>query len=652
MRLVPYLAVAAAAVVFLVSCSSPPEVDYSGSTSTWPEYGSDSGGASYSPVTQINRANVHTMEVAWEYHTGDVSDGDGDVRSGTAFEATPIVVEDSMYLCSPFNRVIALNPETGEEKWAYDPEIDLRGRYANQLVCRGVSYWLDSENNGACSERIFTATNDARLIALDAASGQPCENFGDAGTVDLTLGIGETKWQGEYQVTSAPTVAADLIVVGSAVSDNARVNAPSGVVRAYRARTGALAWAWDPAPAEMRAALKEAEGPPDYVLGTPNVWGPMSLDAERDLLFAPTGNSAPDFYGGHRNGIDKYASSVVALRASTGEVVWSFQTVHHDVWDYDVAAQPTLAVIPLDGQDVPAVIQATKMGHVFILHRETGKPLFPVEERSVPQHGVEGEQLSPTQPFPVKPPRLTTVDFSKEDAWGVTPWDRGDCQEAFDNLRYDGIFTPPGLQGALLYPGNAGGTNWGGVATDSNRNLLLVNVLNLGFSVTLFPAEDYRRLREENPDEEISPQAGTPYGMRREIVVSRWGIPCTPPPWGTLAAIDFRTGDIVWQKPFGTVEDLADLPITYEIGMGNVGGPMMTAGGLTFIGALDSYLRAFESETGELLWKGRLPAGAQANPMTYRLGPGSKQFVVVAAGGHAKGGSVLGDSVVAFALPD
>lgn len=653
MRAIHLVSAIALAILLLVGCGSIPETDYAGPTATWPQVGLDTGGSRYSPLTQINRENVEALEIAWEYHTGDVSDGDGDIESTSAFEATPIVVDDTMYLCSPFNRVIALNPETGTEKWTYDPEIDLQGRYANQFVCRGVAYWTSSETGGACTETIFTATNDARLIAVDAASGTPCTGFGDGGTVDLTIGIGETQWDGEYQVTSAPTVVGELVVVGSAISDNARVNAPSGVVRAYDARTGALAWAWDPAPAAMRAELAETDGSSEYVLGTPNVWGPMSYDPKRDLLFMPTGNSAPDFYGGHRNGIDEYASSVVALRGTTGEVIWSFQTVHHDVWDFDVAAQPSLAMIPIDGEEVPAVIQATKMGMVFVLHRETGEPLFPVEELPVPQGGVEGELLSATQPFPTKPPRLTAANLDPEGGWGFLPWNNSECQEAVQALRYEGIFTPPSLEGTLIFPGNAGGTNWGGVATDKDRKLLLVNVLNLAFKVRLFPTADYERERRENPGKEISPQTGTPYGMERELVVSSMDIPCTPPPWGTLAAIDLATGEIAWQEPFGSIEDMVGLPITYEIGLGNLGGPMTTAGGLTFIGGLDNSFRAFDTETGALLWKTTLPAGSPAIPMTYRLTESSKQFVVISAGGFGRNGMTkMGDSVVAFTLPD
>lgn len=635
----------------IAGCQGPLEIDYSGPTADWPEFGSVAGGNQYSPLTQVNGENVERLEIAWEFHTGDVSDGEGEVESTTAFEATPIVVDETLYFCSPFNRVFALEPESGKQIWTYNPKIDLSGRYANQLVCRGVSYWQGSDGGGACETRIFTATNDARLIALDAASGKPCAAFGEAGEVDLTDGVGKIQWHGEYQITSAPTVAGDLVAVGSAVSDNARVDAPSGVVRAYDARTGELRWAWDPAPLDSDGESEAGSEPvARYRLGTPNVWGPMSFDAERDLLFAPTGNSAPDFYGGHRDGIDKYASSVVALRASTGEVAWSFATVHHDVWDYDVAAQPTLAEIEHNGEIVPAVIQGTKMGHVFVLHRDTGEPLFPVEERPVPQDGVPGEKLSPTQPFPVMPPPLGLRTLSGEDAWGLTPWDAGKCREKIEALRNDGPFTPPSLQGSLMLPGNAGGTNWGGVAVAPDQNVMVLNVLNIAFAVRLLPAEQYEQARQDNPGAEISPQRGTPYAVHRGMMNSPWDIPCVPPPWGTLAAVDLTTGEVRWETEFGSLRDFTPVPYPIELGTGNVAGPLVTGGGLIFIGALDNYLRAYDVQSGELLWKGRLPASAQANPMTYRLRESSKQFVVVAAGGHGRANTVLGDSLVAFAL--
>ena len=374
----------------------------------WPSYGGDLGGRRYSPLTGITPQNVGGLEVAWTYHTGDVSDGRGAIPSTTAFEATPILVDGVLYICSPFNRVTALDPETGAVHWTFDPEIDLSGRYANQLICRGVSAWVDAdrEPGAACRRRIFMGTNDAFLIALDAETGTPCADFGEAGRVDLNRGVGDQRWQGEYQVTSPPAVVRDLVVVGSAVSDNARIDAPSGVVRAFDARTGTLRWAWDLAPPEFEPG-PDNTGDHGWALGTANVWAPMSVDEERDLVFVPTGNPAPDYYRGSRAYMDYYGSSTVALRGSTGEVVWHFQTVHHDLWDYDVPSQPTLVTLRRDGGSVPAVLQSTKMGHLFVLHRETGEPLFPVEERPVPQGGVPGEVISPTQPFPVRPPPLT-----------------------------------------------------------------------------------------------------------------------------------------------------------------------------------------------------------------------------------------------------
>ena len=616
----------------------------------WPHYGGDAGGLRYTPLDEITAENVGDLEIAWVHHSGDVSDGRGEVRSTTAYEATPILVDGLLYVCSPFNRVLALDPQTGAERWDYDPEIDLSGRYANQLVCRGVASWLDADRTGsdACRRRIFTATNDARLIALDAATGSPCDDFGRAGEVDLNAGVGDQWWLGEYQVTSAPVVVHDLVVVGSAVSDNARTDAPSGVVRAYDARSGALRWAWDPVPAGLREGIRKDASP--YWLGTANVWAPMSVDEERDLLFLPTGNTAPDYFGGHRGDLEEFASSVVALRASTGEPVWHFQTVHHDLWDFDVPAQPTLFPLDRDGQRIAALVQPTKMGHLFILDRETGAPLFAVEERPVPQGGVPGEKLSPTQPFPVKPPPLVRHDLRPEEAWGITPWDRGACRERIAALRFDGAFTPPSLQGTLMVPGNAGGSNWGGVAVDPERQLVIANVSDGPWSVRLLPADEFERERAENPGVEISPQKGTPYAMRRELVMSPLGLPCSPPPWGTLAAIDLVSGEIRWQVKLGTVRDIAPLPLPIELGTPNLGGPLVTASGLVFIGAaMDDYLRAFDVETGEELWKGRLPAGGQATPMSYR-GADGRQYVVIAAGGHGRATTTLGDALVAFTL--
>lgn len=366
----------------------------------------------------------------------------------------------------------------------------------------------------------------------------------------------------------------------------------------------------------------------------------------------PTGSASPDFYGGERRGENLYADSVVALRAATGDLVWHFQTVHHNLWDYDVPAQPTLVSIWREGKAIPAVAQATKTGHLFLLHRETGEPLLPVEERPVPASDVAGEEAWPTQPFPIAPPPLVPQHLQPEDAWGLTFWDRGRCRERIRSLRSEGIFTPPSLRGTLIFPGNGGGTNWGSVAFDPERGLLLVNTSRVAHIVTLLPREGYDAVKEANPRVEISPQLGTPYGMRRDVLLSPLGIPCNPPPWGTLAAVELATGAVRWEVTLGTTRDLAPIPISRPWGTPNMGGPIVTAGGLVFIGAaMDDYLRAFDVETGEELWKGRLPAGGQATPMTYRVRKGARQHVLIAAGGHQRMGTRLGDAIVAFALP-
>jgi quinoprotein glucose dehydrogenase len=655
------------AALILGACGGPSsEVPPDAPVVEWLDYGADRGGLRHSPLADVTRENVDQLEIAWTYRSGDVAiDGRDprgrEVTSTTAYELTPILVDGTLYGCTPFNRVFALDPETGVERWSFDPEIDLGGRYPNQLVCRGVSTWLDPDPRPGdpCARRIFTATNDARLIALDAATGLRCQDFGgpsDArggvpGQVDLTEGVGERKWAAEYQMTSPPAIVNGRVVVGSAVSDNVRTDAPSGVLRAFDARTGDLLWAWNPVPPGFPTREMDAREGVRWALGTANVWAPLAVDEKRDLVFAPTGNTAPDYYGGVREGVDHYASSVVALRGETGEVVWHFQTVHHDVWDYDVPAQPTLATLRRPTGDVDAVLQATKMGHVFVLERETGAPLFPVEERPVPQGGVPGETLSPTQPFPVRPPPLGARTLSPDDAWGLTPWDRGACRERIEALRFEGIFTPPSLQGTIAFPGNAGGTNWGGLAVDPVRQLLVVNTSNIPFAITLFPGEEYEAMRAANPGVEIAPQRGTPFALRREALLSPLGLPCSPPPWGALTAIDLGTGEIAWQVTPGSVRDIAPIPIPWEPGVPSLGGPLVTGGGLVFLAAtMDDYLRAFDVESGEELWRGRLPAGGQSTPMTYRARPGGAQYVVVAAGGHGRAGTTPGDSLVAFRL--
>jgi quinoprotein glucose dehydrogenase len=639
-------------VMVLAGCRANVDVPSGGPVAEWPAYGGDAGGSRYSPLTQITRDNIAHLDVAWTYRTGDVSDGRKTLRK-TSFQATPIVVDGTLYLSTPFNRVVALDPETGMERWSYDPKLDLWIPYGDDLISRGVATWLDATpGDGGCRRRIFLATNDARLIALDARTGVPCAGFGRAGQVDLGRDVGFA-YPGEYHITSPPVVVGDRIVVGSAISDNLRVDAPRGIVRAYDARSGALRWSWDPIPRDPRDPARQTwEGDSAARTGGGNAWSILSADPERDLVFVPTGSASPDFYGGERKGQNLYTNSVAALRASTGQVLWHFQVVHHDLWDYDVPSQPTLVTLRREGRQIPAVAQATKMGHLFLLDRERGTPLFPVEERPVPQSTVPGEQAWPTQPFPTAPPPLVPQKLAAADAWGVTFWDRGRCRHRMETLRSEGLFTPPSLEGTIIFPGNAGGSNWGSVAFDPARDLVLVNTTRVAHVVTLIPRDRFNAARASNQKAEFGRQAGTPFAMRREALLSPLGIPCNPPPWGTLAAVELATGKVRWEVPLGTTRDQSFFPIPFRLGMPNMGGPIATASGLVFIGAaMDNYLRAFDADTGAELWKGRLPAGGQATPMTYRLRENGRQFVVIAAGGHNRMGTKLGDHVVAFALP-
>jgi quinoprotein glucose dehydrogenase len=619
------------------------------SNAEWSAYGRDGGGARFAPLTQINRANVKQLKPAWTYRTGDLSDGKN-ARSSSAFQCTPLMVDGVLYVVTSFNRVIALDPATGKEKWIYDPKIDLKRGYHNQLVSRGLATWRDAQGK----RRILMGTNDARLMALDAATGKLCEDFGNGGQIDLAKGVGVNERDpGEYQMTSPPAISKDLVIVGSAIGDNGRVNAASGVVRAFDVRTGKLRWAWEPIPPGFK---KTATSDAGYQLGTANVWATISVDETRDLVFLPTGNTSPDYFGGVRNGLDFYSSSIVALRGSTGKVVWHFQTVHHDVWDYDLPAQPALITVRQNAREVPAVAVATKVGHLFILHRETGKPLFPVEERPVPQSAVAGETLSPTQPFPVKPRPLVPHSIKPDEAFGLTEEDKNACRALLSKYRLDGVFTPPSEQGSLHYPGALGGMNWSGLSFDKQNNLLIANTNRLPFAITLVPREgltpeQINKLRSGLMTE-LSRQEGTPYLLKREIIfrVSSGLRPCTPPPWGTLVAIDLKTGDVKWERPLGTMPEFADIPEAKNWGSLNLGGSIVTAGGLVFIAAArDSLLRAFHSETGTELWKHELPAGGQATPMTYQFH--GKQYVVIAAGGHGRLPSKRGDHVMAFALP-
>src|SRR3984957_18748977 len=482
----------------------------------WPSYGGDAGGSRYSSLTQIDKHNVSQLTIAWEIHTGDVSDGSGG-RSKSEFEVTPIVAGGTMFVTTPFNRVLALDPETGKEKWNFDPKIDLRVHYSEGLVNRGVSYWPGSgeaqtgeAQTGPCTRRIFLATIDARLFALDALTGNPCSDFGAAGQIDLTQGISNITRPGEYEETSAPAIVDDLVIVGSSIADNDRVDIPNGGVRAFDARTGALRWRWDPLQGNLAPT------------GAGNVWSTISVDAQRGLVFLPTGSASPDYHGLKRPGDNKWANSVVALSAKTGELVWGFQLVHHDLWDYDTAAQPVLGTLRRDGAEIPVVIQGNKTGDLFVLNRESGEPIFGVQERAVPKSDAEGESASPTQPFPLAPPPLVSQQLSAEDAWGINPEERDACRTQMKKLRSDGIFTPPSVQGIIAFPGNIGGMNWSSGAFDPQRQIFVTNINNLPMEVHLIPRDQYQPIEKDARQgalgAEVSPQHGTPYGMSREVI--------------------------------------------------------------------------------------------------------------------------------------
>jgi quinoprotein glucose dehydrogenase len=619
----------------------------------WPVYGRDAGGSRFSPLGEITRENVATLREAWRIRTGDL-DVQPPAPAHMAFEATPIWVGGLLVLPTPLGRVLALDPATGAERWRF--EAIPADRRFSEFTSRGVAAWTDATAaaGAPCRVRIFAATVEARLFALDAASGKRCTDFGRNGEVSLKEGVGELHpW--DYTISSPPLVAGDLVVVGSAIADNQRVDMPRGVVRAYDARTGAQVWAWDPVPRTGEDPMfREWKSDQAARVGAANAWSILSYDAERDLVFVPTSSPSPDFFGGERLGSNRYANSVVALRAKTGQVVWHFQTVHHDLWDYDVPAQPVLTEMVRDGVRVPVVVQATKTGFNFVLHRETGEPVWPVEERPVPQTDVPGEQTWPTQPFPSLPPPLAPQRLRAEDAWGLTPWDRGKCREQIEALRNEGIFTPPSLRGSLAIPSNAGGTNWGSVAVDPVRHLVVQNQSNIPFVVRLIPRDRYEEETKAGKGplgvREFAPQAGTPYALVRQPLQSPLQLPCAPPPWGTLAAWSLDDGRIRWQVPLGTVPDKIPVPLPTVFGLPNLGGPLVTAGGLVFIGAaMDDYLRAYDVETGAELWSDRLPAGGNATPMTYTAN--GRQYVVIAAGGHGKLGTRRGDWVVAYALP-
>ncbi len=673
------------------------------SPGAWPTYGGDPGGRRYSPAVEINRDNIGSLHQVWEYHTGALHT-DNRSRTEAAFEATPVLHDDALFLSTPFDEVVSLDAATGSERWRFNPNLrpDLS---AGVYTSRGVAFWSSNPPNpanptsasptsasptpGSCEQRIFIATLDARLIALDAGNGHLCPGFGHGGTVDLRSGV-PTQTAYPYQefgVSSPPTVVGDNVIIGSAVADGQEVDVEPGVVRAYSARTGQRVWSWDPLPWAHAQAVRTGAG---------NTWSVISADLDRHLVFLPTGSPSPDFYGGMRPGDDRDADSVVALNADTGQKVWAFQVVHHDLWDYDVAAQPLL--FDFHG-NIPAIAITTKMGMIFVLNRLTGQPLIPVTERPVPQSDVPGETTSPTQPFSALPP-LSPLHLSASDLPGHTLADASACIARLSALRNEGIFTPPSLKGSLLYPGSLGGVNWGSPALDPGTGILYVNSNHHAFHTRLIPRWRYnaadvlaswqnwiyaaasllvllcltRLISRRSPypgpigggivlllagtgglaalhantnlqhfGHEIAPQRKSPYAVERAPLEDGHGLPCTPVPWGKVSALNLNTGQFLWSIPLGSMVPGANT------GSLNLGGPIVTAGGLVFDAAgREPLLRAYDAATGETLWTGGLPVPAQSTPMTYTLH--GRQFVVVSAGGHGGFGTPQGDSVVAFAL--
>ena len=639
--------VRAAAAWTLLLALAHPTAGNSAEGGDWPHWGGSAGGLRYSALNQITPTNVDKLKIAWTWHTGETAPAGA---PPLMLQVTPLLAEGTLYACTGSNRVVALDPASGRERWAFDPKVKLDGHFLRN--CRGVTFHRDpaAAKDAVCAARIVTGTLDARLIALDAATGRPCPGFGRNGEIDLAADLGEVR-TGEYGLPSPPVVAGGRIIVGAAVLDNSRTDAPAGVVRAFDLQTGQLAWSWNPLP-PGRSDAELARPGEKYARATTNAWSVFSVDEERGLVFVPTGNTIPDHYGQLRHGLDYYSTSVVALEAASGALRWHFQTVHHDLWDYDVPAQPVLFDFPTAAGPVPAVAQSTKQGFIFILDRQTGQPLVPVEERPVPrQGGLPGEEPAPTQPFPAnRTYDLHPGPLTEENAWGFTFWDRGKCRDKVKALRNEGIFTPPSEQGSVMMPHNMGIMNWGGLAIDPERHLLVVNASYIGSELKAWPREEADRQRAAG-NVYVQPGEGTPYGYSVIPLLSPLGAPCNPPPWGTLVAIDLAAGKRVWEVTLGTTRDVAPFPFWFNLGAPSVGGPIITSSGLVFIaGTTDNFLRAFALDSGAELWRARLPAGGQATPMTYQAE--GRQYVVIAAGGHALLRTTGGDSLIAYRLED
>jgi quinoprotein glucose dehydrogenase len=673
----------------------------------WPAYGRTQEGTRYSPLQQITPENVKDLQVAWTFRTGDMKGPNDPVEITN--EVTPIKIGDLLYLCSPHQILFALDAKTGALKWKFDPALKSDPSFQH-VTCRGVSYVdlsasttaaapasdataaaaaaapasdaataaatptsdaaatatmptsdattaaaasAGSDATAPCIRRIYLPVNDGHLYALDALTGQRCEGFGNHGDLDLQHAQPVTT-AGMYEPTSPSIITSKVIVVAGAVEDNFSSREPSGVIRGFDVRTGELLWAFDPGAKEPN----HIPGPGEhYTWNSPNSWAPSAYDAKLDIVYLPMGVRTPDIWGGDRTPEqERYASGLLALNASTGKLAWFYQTAHHDLWDMDQPSQPTLADITgKDGQTVPVVYAPAKTGNLFVLDRRTGVPVVPAPETPVPQGAAPGDHVAPTQPFS----QLTyrpSKNLTDADMWGATMYDQLVCRVMFHKLRYEGTFTPPSLQGTLVFPGNLGMFEWGGIAVDTDRQIAVANPIALPFVSRLIPRgpgnplEPVPGAKGSGTESGIQPQYGVPYGVTINPFLSPFGLPCKQPAWGYISAIDLKTNEIVWKKRIGTVRDSSPIPLPFRMGMPMLGGPIVTAGGVAFIGATaDNYIRAFDVNNGKQVWEARLPAGGQATPMSYSIN--SHQYVVIAAGGHGSFGTKLGDYVIAYALP-
>nr|WP_202551767.1 pyrroloquinoline quinone-dependent dehydrogenase [Enterobacter hormaechei] len=627
-----------------VASASQPATPLVPGTATWDSFHGQLNAQKYSPLTQITADNVGKLTKVWEFHTGDVSDGKGDTPA-TVWSATPIFANDTLYIGTPFDRLIALDPGTGKEKWHYDTKSSRKALTQPVLKNRGVSYWQAKNpvTGEACQKMVYMGTVDGKLFALDADSGKPCSGFADNGVLDLN------QWNtvnAKYplSVLQPPTVVGNHLLVGWAGKDWAYAEAPPGTVFSVNAQTGKLEWTFEAIPAEIRKRT-----------GTANVWTHMSADEANGLVYLPVSSPSPNYWGGNRVDAIPLGTSTTALDINTGKVVWSRQWVHHDVWDYDINSAPTLMDITVDGKQIPALVQATKQGFLFVVNRLTGEDVWPIEERPVPQGdgSVQGEVLSPTQPFPTKPAPL--LDQSKKpEIWKLADIvGGGQCSRLWDNLTYEGMYTPPTTkgEGTLTYPDSAGGVQWGGVAFDPQKQIAIVNTSHIVQYVKLYSREDYDNADKDSGNESgFAPQEGAPYGMRL-LVASNWlGMPCWQPPFGEIVALDMHTGDVKWRRPVGSSQQYGFfMPESW--GSPTIGGPAVTAGGVIFIGAsMDAKVRAYSVESGEELWSDQAEAPAVANPSVYEYK--GRQYVAFVAGGNTILKDQVGDQVVVYALPE